>query len=286
MGNESLFTRLWKAKDIAEDFRTEALKAVLICLLNKGKLVLFFQRLNIPVPRLENPTITTQQYKNSNRFDVFIQDVYSIIIFENKWDSGLNLKQLEDYDNYLQSSDVKNKYLIHVTKDYRDVPHKFQSHFYKIPWSIIYETLKQFEDDYVVREFMRFLREERIAMEKVTNEIFNGAKSIYNLTRIIERASQELGLPHKMESSSSWYTSQRIDNRIHAYFLFDSSQLCFCIESERQPSKDLNRIQLEGWGDKWWGIYFDFIKFDFFNKSPEEQVEIIKDFIRDFKNKI
>ena len=117
-------------------------------------------------------------------------------------------------------------------------------------------------------------------MQKVTWEIINGAKAIFSLTKIIERASEELNLSHKREVASSDYTAQCIDGKLYAYFFLKDAKLYFCVYGDQKPSNDFS-VTL--WTNDH-GIFFDFDKECFFHKSLEEQVDTIKNYISNLLN--
>ena len=231
MAKESLFKRLYKQKDILENFITEAFAGVLKSLLRNEQLDLFFDELKISGIEFRNPSISTQKRHFSVRNDLVIVDDHLTIIFENKWDSPTDMEQLKKYDEYLTKIEKDQKYLIHLTKDYEIIEDIFKTKFCKITWGDIYLDLKKINNSYITQEFLRYLEEERIAMEKVSWEIINGARPIFNLTRIIERASRELNLTHKWESGGSLepYVAQTIEGKLCIYFLIREGKLYFSV---------------------------------------------------------
>ena len=279
---ESIFSSLWKRKDIPEDFRTEILCWVLRNLDSQSLLNDFFKSLGISINKLEQPSIFTQHTSGVNRFDIIIKDSNSTIIFENKWDSPTDIWQLQAYDNYLQKITRKYKALVHITKDYTPNNASYKSNFFKLHWSHIYQALSNLSDDEITKEFLSFLEKEGIAMKKVSWEIINGTKSVHSLTRIIQRAAEELNVNHAWRNCASDYTAQCIDDKIYAYLLFKDSQLYFCVYEDKKPCEELS-VTL--WGDDH-GIYFDFDSHYFFHHDLENQVEIIKSFINEFKSYI
>ena len=152
----------------------------------------------------------------------------------------------------------------------------FKSKFIKVTWSQLYEFLFEYNDNEIIHEFLQFLEEEGVAMQKVTWEIINGAKAVYSLTRMIARATEELNLSHKWINCSSDYTAQRIGDKLHAYFFLKDAKLYFCIYGDSKPSDDFS-VTL--WSNDH-GIFFDFDKECFFHKSVEEQIDIIKNYIK------
>jgi hypothetical protein len=116
-------------------------------------------------------------------------------------------------------------------------------------------------------------------MEKASWEMINGSKSIYNLTRIIERACGELGIAHNWKACSSDYTAQFIDGRINVHYFFNDSKLYFCIYDN--PPEELTE---SAFGNNDYGAFFDFDKNCFFHKDLDGQVESIKSFIKTFQS--
>ena len=169
---QSIFSLLWKRKDISEDFRTEILCWVLRSLYCHSILADFLKKIGLQV-KLDNPDIITQATASPGRFDLVIRDSNNLIIFENKWDSSTDIAQLIKYDNYLNTCSKKFTALIHVTKDHKAITTKFKSKFIKITWSRLYELLFEYNDNEVVQEFLHFLEEEGVAMQKVTMSWFS-----------------------------------------------------------------------------------------------------------------
>ena len=271
----SIFSLLWKRRDVSEDFRTEILCWVLRSLNRHSCLTEFFNKIGVQAT-IYNPKISTQETVSCGRFDIVVRDSHTLIVFENKWDSPVDINQLVKYDNYLDSSGKITKYLIHVTKDHKPVGHNFKTAFVKLSWSKLYESLSEYRmSNEIVHEFLNFLEEEGVAMQKVTWEIINGAKSVYSLTRIIVRACEELNLSHKWVNCSSDYTAQCIDDRLYVYFFLKDAKLYFCIYDDKKYPDDLS-VTL--WSNDH-GVFFDFDDNCFFHKTLEEQVDTIKNYI-------
>lgn len=72
MAKESLFKRLYKKRDILEDFITEAFAGVLTSLGND--LNLLFNELKFSGIEFKNPSISTQITSSSGRHDLVIED--------------------------------------------------------------------------------------------------------------------------------------------------------------------------------------------------------------------
>jgi hypothetical protein len=282
---ESFFRRLYKKEKVKEDFITEVLAGILTSLKahSMEKFSELFRELNFPPLPFNNPSIETQKISASGRNDLVIRDDNITIIFENKWDSQTYLEQLRRYDNELSKEDKNFRFLVHLTKDYEEIKEEFISSFKKINWSDLYKALKSLNliDKYLINQFLFFLEEEGIAMEKISWEIVNGAKSVYNLTRIIYRACQELGVKCIWSPTSADYTSQWIDNRLGAYFLLDKGYLIF---TSPNPQPNIPEMNIQ-WKNNYC-IKFDFDKHFFFHRDLEGQVELIKGFVKDLLSRM
>jgi hypothetical protein len=245
---------------------------------------LFVQLVNQRLP-FRNPKFETQQSNSSGRNDVVITDDDVIIVFENKWDSQTYLEQLHRYDNELTNKSKQWRFLIHLTKDYEQIGATFANRFKKISWSELYNALKRVDptDKYLRDQFLLFLEEGGIAMEKVSWEIVNGAKSIYSLIKIIDRACEELGFKSNWGTTSNDYTSQWIPKyNLGVYFYHKEASLYFT------SATPIHGVEMEKpeWLNNQYAIKFDFDTHCFFHKNLEEQIKIIKNFILDLSSKL
>jgi hypothetical protein len=114
-------------------------------------------------------------------------------------------------------------------------------------------------------------------MKKVSSEIINGSKAIYNLTQIIIKACHELGYECSwIPATGPLYTGQWIAKKLRAYFVIDQSSLLFG-SSKTQPNLPEMNIEFHNH----YCIKFDFDKYYFFDKNLEGQVATIKEFIKE-----
>ncbi len=145
MGKESFFGRLYKKKDVEEDFVTEAMAAVLKGLSPKT-LTDLFRKLGLEKIEFIAPLIDTQQITDSGRNDLVITDKNIIIFVENKWKSQTDIKQLYRYDEELCKKEKEMRILMHITKDFKEINENFKNYFIKINWSNLYNALKLLEE--------------------------------------------------------------------------------------------------------------------------------------------
>ena len=278
---ETVFERLNKKTEIPEDYVTEAFRGAFLAL--EGDISPFLSSLLGEHIDLADPEIITQRTNQAGRMDLEVWDENHHIIFENKWDSDSYLDQLVHYDSFLDSNINRQfKILVHLTKTYEIIDESiFKNKFKKIAWSDVYDKLSKYNSDFYVRQFLQYLKNTGVVMEKVKWQLIEGAKSVFDLQKITARAAEELKLNVKWQGGSSGNTALLIDKDLYAWFFFDTSELCLAMYEPY--NKDVfNHRQGSNYGCK----RFDFDEQRFFHLSLEEQISSIKSFIKETMNKI
>lgn len=281
---ESLFERLRKKVNIPEDFVTEALRGVLLAMSDNDLNSFLTNLLNQDI-RLLQPQIITQFASSTERYDIIVTDNSHYIIFENKWDSASYLEQLMRYDLKLTEISKKNKFLVHLTKDYEQIDNVFVNPFIKIAWSDVYKNLLPFKSSYLISEFILFLKNEGITMDKVTWELIEGTKSLNALQQLVARASEENGFTVNWRGGSSANSEILIHKKLYAYFFYDKAELAFCVYEPYNIGLKPFSNKVRG-GENWSCVLFDFDQHNFFHRSYEEQLLLLKNFIKDLMAKI
>ena len=145
----------------------------------------------------EEYEIIPEYHISDGRIDIAIRSIHYEIFIENKISSGLGESQLERYSKHLESIGKETK-LVLLTRDFIDdetIP-KYTDEY--ILWTDLYTLIDHFTDsitddaksekdekEYLLRQFLDFLREENMSDEKVTWEYTEGVKSFMNLLNII-----------------------------------------------------------------------------------------------------
>ncbi|NJN95266.1 MAG: PD-(D/E)XK nuclease family protein [Anaerolineales bacterium] len=197
----NLFYGTWK-KD--ENFHTEALVHFLRHLLRydpvgainilkaitNGLLVLSLDDVN-------TVSINTQiRTSKGFRPDVEIRTLTHLIYIEVKVEASLHEGQLEEYCKALEDSGFSNTSLILLTK-YPFNPENDETPDHTIRWYQVAEwleqeleqnTIQQSLSVYLAQQFLGFLRERSLTVERVSEELVPGVHALLNLVVMLEEA--------------------------------------------------------------------------------------------------
>ena len=136
---------------------------------------------------------------SDGRIDIAIRSIHYEIFVENKISSGLSELQLERYSKHLESIDKETK-LVLLTRDFIDdetIPKYTDKYIF---WTELYTSIEKFtnsiieidEKKYLLKQFLKFLREENMSDEKVSWEYTAGIKSFMNLLNMIRSSLDKL----------------------------------------------------------------------------------------------
>jgi len=174
--NQSLFTRLYRI-DKLEDFTTEILAEILRDHDNLCHFIRHF--LNQDIYFISECIVRTQECLSKIKDhpidsipDITIrfkhQEKKYTIFFENKIDSSTHDNQLERYKDHLLNEDSE-RYLIYLTKLYApaDMKNNCNIKFIRIRWYQIYQYLKEFDDNYLLKQFITFMEDEKMNQSRI-----------------------------------------------------------------------------------------------------------------------
>ena len=238
---------------------------------------------------------------SDGRIDIAIRSINHEIFIENKISSGLGDSQLERYSNHLERIDKETK-LVLLTRDFIDdetIPNYTDKY---ILWTDLYTLIDYFtvsitddaksekdEKEYLLRQFLDFLKEENMSDEKVTWEYTEGVKSFMNLLNMIQSSLSQL----KNEGIIRDYGTKSIGNTYAGIYINKCNQNNY----EFWVGiiyKDINELNLqtekcfyENGKDRSYDYFtYDFNETYFFAFSKEEQKEAIYNFIKNNLNKL
>jgi hypothetical protein len=154
--------------------------------------------------------IYTQQTIVEGRPDIIITDGNEGIVFiEVKHDACLGEIQLERYFAHLENSDYQNKQLVLLTRSRSSIQETTISkeQFHHICWYQIAGWLSDIKTlneviQFMIENFLYFLKEKEMSMEKVTWEFIQGVPAMVNLANMLGTAISEAYPERNMKRSA------------------------------------------------------------------------------------
>jgi hypothetical protein len=264
-----------------ENFLTESLVYMLNLILEREKQVglsilakLCGRRFATGLDNAANISIKTQFTVDEGRPDIVIQvDSDKIAYIEVKHDSSLGVEQLERYYLDLMSSKAKDTQLVLLTRSRHSIQETSldRSLFHHVCWYEISGWLSEadFRDDiiaFLVEQFLEFLKEKEMSMEKVTWEYIQGVPAMINLVNMIGTALSEVAPESSTKKTvgASWagfYMSELFIGFRYA------NPLIIVFENNTGNSPTFKR-----------DLFLE--KAHFFSLSAGEQLECLIDFMR------
>jgi hypothetical protein len=220
-------------------------------------------------------SIVTQFSVAEGRPDIVIEiDAGKMIFLEVKHDSSLGVEQLERYYAHLESHKAGDAQLILLTRSRHSIQQTSleRALFHHICWYEISGWLSevQIEDevtDFLVRQFLTFLKEKEMSMEKVTWEYIQGVPAMLNLVNMISTAVAEASPESSVRKTvgASW-AGFYINGQLFVGFRFANS-LVIVFENDNGNNPTFKRdLSLE--------------QAHFFSLTAGEQLECLIEFIR------
>jgi hypothetical protein len=220
------------------------------------------------------------------------------IAIENKISANFTLNQIE---NYLKNENVEAVYLI-----YKTISDVNQARLAKkaISWSEVFLFAKKYlasiKDEttieyFLFQNFCSYLKQEGLAMERVTWEILKGIEALQNLINQIrctleafKEKKEVLGVKN-VSNSTSTYTGWEVildkEEKFYVYLLYHPTIIFsyFCDKGEWAENYELINQKiptLDYWDDSHWHLKsFELEKNHYLSSPVEDQMSIIKDFI-------
>ena len=296
----NLFKELKRGNSREEEYFSAAL-AILLDEIPKLTSYLLDEMLGI-LDESDDYEIIVEDTFSEGRIDIAIKSLHFEIFIENKISSGLGESQLERYSNHLESIDKETK-LVLLTRDFIDdetIPKYTDKYIF---WTDLYTLIDYFTDsitdyvkfekdekEYLLRQFLDFLREENMSDEKVSWEYTEGIKSFLNLLNKIQSSLSQL----KNEGIIRDYGTKSIGNTYAGIYInkCDKNSYEFWIGIYYEDVNELI-VETQNCFDETGKdmldddcIKYDFNETYFFAFSKEEQKEAIYDFIKNSLKKM
>ena len=157
-------------------------------------------------------SITTQFTVDEGRPDIVIQvDTNHVVFIEVKHDSSLGDDQLERYYAYLKGLPIEDTQLVLLTRSRHSVQETSldQSLFHYVCWYEISGWLSEadIKDEvalFLVEQFIEFLKEKEMSMEKISWEYMEGVPALVNLANMIRTAIAEALPEEQYRRTAGW----------------------------------------------------------------------------------
>ena len=233
---------------------------------------------------------------DSGRPDIVLVFENSVrIAVENKIGAGFTPNQLERYKSEFDYVILLYQYL----SESEQVNFATKSLTWYSVYSITKKYVQNLSDDYdlinkfLLDQFIRYLEETNMAIEKVSWEILNGTKSLLNLFAQIKGAFEKLKGNSQIKnygspSSSSWYMGWKVtlgeDNDFSVYVLYHPLLIISGFQDldDKWAStfKRIREIHPQWYWVDWWHLEtLDISKNNFLCLSVDEQVITIIEFL-------
>lgn len=157
-------------------------------------------------------SITTQMTITTGRPDIIIiVDNVKLAFIEVKHNSPLGFLQLERYTEHLNVSAHTEKQLVLLTRSRHSIqetslPAGAYHHicWYQISGWLSEAKIKDTTASYTTHQFLEFLQQKEMTMEKITWEYMEGVPAMMNLTNMLHTAIAEATPEEKWRRTAGW----------------------------------------------------------------------------------
>jgi len=202
-----------------ENFLTETLVYLINLILEREKKIgldifanLCGAKVSVWFENAPTISISTQFTVEEGRPDIVIEvGTDKLVFIEVKHDSSLGFEQLERYYSHLKSLSGKETQLVLLTRSRLSIQETSmdRSFFYHVCWYEISGWLSEADihDEvviFLVDQFLGFLEEKEMSMEKVTWEYIQGMPAMVNLVNMLGIAIAEALPEEKTRRTAGW----------------------------------------------------------------------------------
>lgn len=218
------------------------------------------------------------------------------VYVEVKVGAGVEITQLEHYQRMLDDSGFPHTTLVLLTKNSADLSDEIRSLCVMRQWQDVHNELSRgrqsvkWEDEdrvtlFLIDQFMGFLGGKNMTMQRINWQLPEGIRSLSNLLQMLAEAISALG--HKPGFNfGSCYMGYKIkqEGKYWVGVTFDKPKiLLFQTENttiDKGAAKTLNQGYIRKNGDWIFEMDLESEEVHFFARSPESQLEAIKEHIR------
>ena len=232
------------------------------------------------------PDITIETKDNFIFIEVKVESGLNYYLIENADESTTIINQIQKYQT-IDSSKQKNIYLL-TKYSYNEQINGCPDFRKKFKWFEIHKLLKDYRsknsiENYLVTEIIQFMEDKGMTIPKVSHEIVAGMESLRNLRRQIETALE--GIPYQksfgyewmgyyvVNSSTAWVGNYYEGHRLS--FEHHHPKVIKFIEDKNLQNYELCEDK------KHYCTYFDFERNRYFCLSAEEQLDLLRKWIKE-----
>jgi hypothetical protein len=156
--------------------------------------------------------ITTQKHFSTGTPDILISGCQYYVFVEVKAESDPGWDQFDKYRALLSKRSEPHKYLVLLSR-YAVQPDEVKKADEHVRWhgiaQVLGQNVAQVTDPislFLIQQFLAFLRERRMAMERVGWELVRGVQSLMNLVSMLEEATQSSNQIEKtkVQAGAGW----------------------------------------------------------------------------------
>lgn len=224
----------------------------------------------------EQISISTQITVEGDRPDIAINVSNKKVVFvEVKHDSSLGEEQLERYYSHLEKTPYEEKQLVLLTRSRRSIQETNleTTKFHHICWYEISSWLSDINSKdqivtYLIRQFIEFLKDKDMSMEKITWEYMRGLPAMKNFLDMLGAAISEANPELTTKKTIGWsWGGYYLEGSIFIGIRF-SNHLIVTFENDTGNNPSFTKtLSLE--------------ETHFFSLSAGEQLEILVSFIKE-----
>lgn len=235
--------------------------------------------------------VTLQETVREGRPDIWLRSRRAFLLVEVKKRSGLGKKQLERYRRILDQSGAEIKQLVLLTESPVKVGGNAEKADHEVRWHKVAEWLRANPSadpvaNFLMRQFIDFLEEQRIAVQQVGKEYLPGVEAFLRLVAMLEKSIQDCGLGFArsyQQNRFGFYLDKPMHKAFLVYVNYKTPGLLLFRFEEAKLDKD--KFLTLGSGKIVGGkAVFEFNLSgqtpDFFSLSADDQIKLVTDFIK------
>ena len=168
-------------------------------------------------------TISTQVIVEQGRPDIEVKSGSEILVYiEIKHDAALSTGQLEKYKRKLDESEFGHTVLVLLTRSLASGQETTlaRNEYHHVCWYDVHRELAEIRNEgvgkiciFLIDEFLSFLEEKQMSLERVGWEYINGVPSLVALINLLEVAILEALPDVKLKKTGGWeWLGFRLDN--------------------------------------------------------------------------